>query len=187
MSEQDPISGSGPETGPDSEHDSGLPIAPEPTQPRKPRRLRRFFLRHVPLSLAALAILLAVAVAGLFFWASSSRGEALMRQRLVAWLEQATGGRVEIATFHWHLLNLEADAGGLVIHGLEAPGEAPYAQVENLRVRLSVLGFLSPRILLREAVVTRPAFHLIVYADGTGHVLRSASGPGFSRAGRPAL
>ena len=167
MSEQDPISGSGPETGPDSEHDSGLPIAPEPTQPRKPRRLRRFFLRHVPLSLAALAILLAVAVAGLFFWASSSRGEALMRQRLVAWLEQATGGRVEIATFHWHLLNLEADAGGLVIHGLEAPGEAPYAQVENLRVRLSVLGFLSPRILLREAVVTRPAFHLIVYADGT--------------------
>ncbi len=63
-------------------------------------------------------------------------------------LETATGGRVEIASFHWHLLSLEAEAGGLVIHGLEAPGEAPYAQAERVRVRLSVLGFLSPRILL---------------------------------------
>ena len=147
--------------------DSGLPVAPEPSQPRKRSRLRRFFLRHVPLSLAALAILLAVAVVGVYFWASSSRGEAAIRERLVAWLEQATGGRVEIATFHWHLLDLEADAGGLVIHGLEAPGEAPYAQAESLRVKLTVLGFLSPRILLRELDVTRPAFHLIVYPDGT--------------------
>jgi translocation and assembly module TamB len=155
--------GSGSETGPDR----GLPVSHEPAQPRKWSRLRRFFLRHVPLSLAALAILLAVVIANVFFWASSSRGEALMRGRLVAWLEQSTGGRVEIATFHWHLLSLEADAGGLVIHGLEAPGEAPYAQAENLRVRLSVLGFLSPRILLREADVTRPAFHLIVNVDGT--------------------
>jgi translocation and assembly module TamB len=155
MSEHQPTSG------------SGLPVAPEPAQPRKRHRLRRFFLRHVPLSLAALAILLAVTFVGLYFWASSSQGEALMRGRLVAWLEEATGGRVEIATFHWHLLNLEADAGGLVIHGLEAPGDAPYAQVENLRVRLSVLGILSPRILLREADVNRPAFHLIVYVDGT--------------------
>src|SRR5208283_6096003 len=158
MSEHESIFGAGPEPGPESGTDSGLPIAPEPAPPRKRRRLRRFFLRHVPLSLAALGILLGVAVVGLYFWASSSHGEALMRERLVAWLQEATGGRVEIATFHWHLLDLEADAGGLVIHGLEAPGEAPYAQVEKLRVRLSVLGFLSPRILLRDAGVTRPAF-----------------------------
>lgn len=98
-----------------SEHESifgsGLPVAPEPAQPRKRHRLRRFFLRHVPLSLAALAILLAVAVVGLYFWASSSHGEALMRERLVAWLEEATGGRVEIATFHWHLLSLRGRCG----------------------------------------------------------------------------
>ena len=167
MSEHEPHFGPEPESAPDSALNSGLPAAPEPAQARKRHRLRRFFLRHVPLSLAALAILLAVAVVGLYFWAGSSHGEALMRERLVAWLEEATGGRVEIATFHWHLLDLEADAGGLVIHGLEAPGEAPYAEVEKLRVRLSVLGFLSPRILLREADVTRPAFHLIVYVDGT--------------------
>ncbi len=82
-------------------------------------------------------------------------------------LETVTGGRVEIASFHWHLLSLEAEAGGLVIHGLEAPGEAPYAQAERVRVRFSVLGLLSPRILLRDLDIVRPQLHLIVYPDGS--------------------
>jgi translocation and assembly module TamB len=154
-----------------SEHESRpettLPVPPEPSPPPARSRLRRFFLRHVPLTMAGAALLLAVAAVSLFFWASSAQGEGLVRKRLVALLEQATGGRVEIATFHWHLLNLEADAGGLVIHGLEAPGEVPYAQAENLRVRFTLLGFFSPRILLREADVSQPAFHFIVYADGS--------------------
>jgi translocation and assembly module TamB len=112
-------------------------------------------------------ILLALTLIGLYLWAGSSHGEALARERLVAWLQAATGGRVEVASFHWHLLNLEAEADGLVIHGLESPGEAPYAQVGTLRLRLNVLGILSPRILLRDAQIVRPAFHLIVYADGS--------------------
>jgi translocation and assembly module TamB len=62
---------------------------------------------------------------------------------------------------------LEAEAGGLVIHGLEAPGEAPYAQVERVRVRFSVLGFLSPRILMRDLDIVKPQLHLIVYSDGS--------------------
>ena len=65
------------------------------------------------------------------------------------------------------LTDLEAEAGGIVIHGLEDPGEAPYAQVESLRVRISILGFFSPRILLRELEVLKPQIHLIVYPDGS--------------------
>jgi translocation and assembly module TamB len=148
-----------------SEPKSTLPIPAEP--PRPPSRLRRFFLRHLPLSVAGLGVLLTVTVVGLYFGASSARFEAFVRNRMVAWLEQSTGGRVEIASFHWRLLHLEADADGLVIHGLEDPGEAPYAQVEHLRVRLSVLGFWSPRVLLRDLDVSRPALHLIVYPDGS--------------------
>jgi len=84
--------------------------------------------------------------------------EGFVRKRLVAYLEEATGGRVEIATFHWRLLDLEADAGGLVIHGREAAGEAPYAQAERLRAQISILGLLSPRILLRDLELSRPHF-----------------------------
>jgi translocation and assembly module TamB len=144
------------------------PIVPKPEEPAaRPSRLRRFFLRHLPLSVAGLVILLSVTTIGLYFAASSAGFENFIRRQMVLKLETATGGRVEIASFHWHLLTQEAEAGGLVIHGLEAPGEAPYAQAESVRVRFSVLGFLSPRILLRDLTIVKPQLHLIVYADGS--------------------
>ena len=141
--------------------------APEPEKAPRPSRMRRFFMRHLPLSLAGAAILLVVTLIGLYFVASTSGFENFVRRRIVHRLETATGGHVEIASFHWHLLSLEAEAGGMVIHGLEAPGEAPYAQAERVRVRFSVLGFLSPRILLRDLDIARPQLHLIVYPDGS--------------------
>jgi translocation and assembly module TamB len=143
------------------------PGAPEPESAPRPSRLRRFFLRHLPLSVAAAAILLAITLVVLYFAASSAGFENFVRRRMAHELETATGGRVEIASFHWRLLSLEAEAGGLVIHGLEAPGEAPYAQVERVRVRFSVLGFLSPRIQLRYLDIVKPQLHLIVYPDGS--------------------
>ncbi len=135
--------------------------------PHRRSRLRRFFLRHLPLSLAGGALLLAMALTAFFFWANSAQCERLVRRWLIAKVETMTGGRVEIASFQWHLLHLEADARGVTIHGLEAPGEAPYASIGNLRVRLSVLGFLSPRILLSDLDVSQPSLHLIVYMDGS--------------------
>ena len=121
----------------------------------------------MPLAVAAGVILLVVSATGFYFWASSAGVEDLVRMRLVRHLEAATGGRVEIGSFHWHLLSLEADAEGLVIHGKEAVGEAPYARVERLAVKLSVLNFMSPRILLRDLEIYRPSVHLVVYRDGS--------------------
>jgi translocation and assembly module TamB len=138
----------------------------EPSAPR-PNRLRRFYLRHLPLSVAGLVVLLAITLTGLYFWASSAGFENMVRRYLVNKVETATGGRVEIASFHWRLLHLEAEADGVVIHGIEDPGEAPYAQLGHLRVRLSVLGFLSPHIEFRELEIYRPHIHLIVYPNGS--------------------
>jgi translocation and assembly module TamB len=140
---------------------------PDSPSPPRPSRLHRFFLRHLPLSVGGLVVLLALALVGAYFVASSARFEGMVRRQMVAWLETATGGHVEIATFHWHLLALEADAGGLVIHGLEDPGEAPYVRIEHMRVRVSVLNFFAPRILLRDLDISHPAFHFIVYPDGS--------------------
>jgi translocation and assembly module TamB len=110
---------------------------------------------------------LACLLLGLLIWAGSSGCEDLVRRRLVESIEAATGGRVEIAAFHWHLVNLEAETSGVVIHGREGPGEAPYAQIDHLHVRISILGFFSPRILLRDLEAIHPAFHLITYPDGS--------------------
>jgi len=136
-------------------------------EPLRPSRLRRFLLRHVPMALAAAVLLVVGASVCLYAWMSSSAFENLVRKRLVAEIEKSTGGRVEIASFHWYLFDLEADAGGLVIHGLEDMGEAPYASVENLRVRLSLLGFWSPSVRLRDLDVLHPTLHLIVYPNGS--------------------
>ena len=104
---------------------------------------------------------------GLYFAASSAAFENAVRKRLIASIEELTGGRVEIASFHWRLLHFEAEADGLVIHGLEDPGEAPYARIERLRVVLSLSNLFSPNVRLRSLEIDRPSLHLIVYPDGS--------------------
>ncbi len=116
---------------------------------------------------AGVAIALAGIVTVLALWASSPQFEELVRRRLATQLQNVTGGRVEIGSYHWRLLRLEAQANNIVIHGDEAPSEAPYARIDSLRVSFSILRALSPRIELRELDVTRPRIHLIFYRDGT--------------------
>jgi translocation and assembly module TamB len=128
---------------------------------------RRSFFRRFLVLLACVGFILITAPIAFYLWASTDATQNLVRKRMIALLEQSTGGRVQIASFHWHLLSLEADAGGLVIHGLEAPDEAPLAQAGHMSVRFSLLGLWSPRILLRDLEITHPAFHLIVFPDGS--------------------
>ena len=152
---------------PDSSGTNGPGNSPEP-QPRSARsRLRRFFFRHLPLSLAAAAVLLVLTAVVAYFVASSATFENFMRKRLIAQIENATGGRAEIESFHWRLLHLEAEADGLVIHGTEDPNEAPYAQIARLRVAVSIFGFFTPHISLRDLEIVQPQLHLIVYRDGS--------------------
>ena len=139
----------------------------QPPVSHRPSRMRRFFLRHVPLSIGALLIVTALLAVQLYFYASSTSFQNVVRERLAVSLSNLTGGRVEIASFQWRLLHLEAEADGIVIHGREAPGEAPYAQIARLRANLSIFGFLSPKIRLRELEIEQPALHLIVYPDGS--------------------
>lgn len=139
------------------------PPLPEttPAAPGGPRRGRALW----NLAGAAIALIAIVTVLGL--WASSPQFEDVVRGRLVAELEKATGGRVEVGSLHWRLSNLEATAGGVVIHGLEGAGEAPYVQIGSIDARVSVLGFWSPRILLRGLDVVGPQIHIIFYPNGT--------------------
>lgn len=131
------------------------------------RPTRRPRLRFLFWSAFVAFVVIASVVGVLLYWTNFPGFESWMRGRMVARLEQTTGGRVEIRAFHWRPFNLEGETDGLVIHGLEGPGEEPFAQAERLRVRLSILDLWSPRILLRELEVVRPEFHLIVYPDGS--------------------
>jgi len=143
------------------------PPPPEPPSRGKRSRLRRFFLRHLPISLATAAVLLVLAAVAAYFIASSATFENLVRKRIIAQIETATGGRTQIESFHWRLLHLEGEADGVVIHGTEDPGDAPYAQIDRLRVQVSIFGFFTPHISLRNLEIDRPQLHFIVYRDGS--------------------
>lgn len=142
------------------------PETPELNQEQPPASRRRY-IRHLLWGGSGLVLLLILGIVGLYFWASSSSFENILRKRLIARIEAGTGGRAEIRTFHLHLLKLEADADGIVLHGREAQSEVPYAQVASLHVAINILDFWSPRVLLRDLEVVQPQIHLIVYRDGT--------------------
>jgi translocation and assembly module TamB len=155
-----------------SEHDDTPIAGEESSQPRRRHRsmrsrLRRFFLRHLPLAVAFTAVFLVVLAVGLYWVASSSAFENAVRRRLIVSIEDLTGGRTEIASFHWHLLHFEAEADGVVIHGLEDPGDAPYAKIDHLRVVFSLRNLFSPSIRLRSLEIDRPSLHFIVYPNGS--------------------
>lgn len=154
---------------------------PPPEPPTPPRRRRRFFTLKTGLGFALLFL---VAATSLVVWVKSSSCENLVRKELIARIGSSTGGRVEIAAFHWKPFRLQAVVDGLVIHGLETASEAPYARVQRLSVQLSIFGFLSPRILLRNLDVDQPSLHLIVYPDGSTNQPRPRS---TAKASRPVL
>jgi translocation and assembly module TamB len=136
--------------------------ATDPAIPLRPARRRRLLW-----NMAGVIVALGAIIAALALWANSAQFQSLMRHRLIAELQNVTGGRVEIASFQWHLFDLEAEAAGIVIHGDEPATEAPYAHIERLRAKVSILGFWwSPRILLRDLEIAQPQFHLILYRDG---------------------
>ncbi|HYB76784.1 MAG TPA: translocation/assembly module TamB domain-containing protein [Candidatus Bathyarchaeia archaeon] len=120
------------------------------------------WIGYAAICLAALAVLLVGA-------AYLARGwlQQRLRQRVVAELEQMTGGRVELQSFRWQLARLEFEARNLTIHGLESSDQAPYAHVDRLLVRLQVLSLLRTQVGIRELDLDHPVVHMIVYPDGS--------------------
>ena len=87
---------------------------------RAPRR-RRLLWNAAGVSIALLAL-----IGALWFCVNSHQFEEMVRRRIVSELEAATGGRVEIRSFHWRLFDLEADAlavGPRQLLRLEIDGE----------------------------------------------------------------
>lgn len=126
--------------------------------------------------LTILGVLLFIAaICGAFAWYSTTADfERRVGREVVSVLEDATGGRVELAAIHFDLRHLAIEADGLVIHGLEGPAEAPYLSADRILLRVRIFNFLShvagsglaSHVSLNFLRVERPQFHLIVDKDG---------------------
>jgi len=140
---------------------SGASI-PNPSAPRPGRASRLFWRTFLVVVLLILAV-----VGGAVWYARAPQFESLVRNKVIAELERVTGGRVELGAFHWSFLHLEFVADDLTIHGLEAPGQIPYAHVNRLYVRVKIISFFRHEIGLNYLEADHPVIHLIVYPDGS--------------------
>src|ERR1700678_2157053 len=141
------------------------PPSPAPSQPpaARPVSVWGYFWRVG----GALLLLLVLVIGGLLFYASTAHFSNFVRQRGINVLQEATGGRVELQSLHWSLRHLAVEVNGLTIHGLEGPGELPYAHVDRLYARAKILSFVDARLGLDFLEVDHPAVHLIIYPDGS--------------------
>jgi translocation and assembly module TamB len=112
---------------------------------------------------------------GAFAWYSTTPDfERRLGNEVVKVLENATGGRVELRRISFDLWRLGIEADGLVIHGLEGPGEAPYLAADRIVVRVKVFNFFAhaagtggpAHVSLSYLRAEHPQFHLIVDKDG---------------------
>ena len=101
---------------------------------------------------------------------SASRGRA----RLCRCWRTRPAGAWRCGGVHFSLWHLAIEVDGLVIHGLEGPGEAPYLSADKILVRVKITNFfahatgagLASHVGLNLLRVEHPQFHLIIDKDG---------------------
>jgi translocation and assembly module TamB len=142
--------------------------ATAPVEP--PRRFFRRFLWFV----ASCALLVLLLLGGLGWYATTDDFNHRVVAEVVKLLEDATGGRVELHRLRIDPWNLSVEADGLVIHGLEGPGEEPYLSAKSIYLRLRLVNALehasgvglAQHIAVRQLRIDAPHYHLMVDKDG---------------------
>jgi translocation and assembly module TamB len=128
-----------------------------------PRPARRKWWKYFLL----LFLLLVVALGGAAWYMTTDSFQAYVRGRVVSAIENATGGRVEMGTYHTIPFRLQAEIRDLTVHGLEAPGEVPLAHVDRVVARIKVISLLETSFGFKFIALDHPVVHLIVYPDGS--------------------
>jgi translocation and assembly module TamB len=130
--------------------------------------------RAVAWTIIGVVILLIVAFVTFAWYTTTGDFQQRVAKKVVAILEDSTGGRVELSSIRFNLRHLAVEADGLIIHGLEGPGEAPYLSADKIQLRIQIFNFLqhvagsglASHVSLSYLRVDRPQFHLIIDKDG---------------------
>ena len=130
--------------------------------------------RAVAWTVLGFVVLLVVMCVTFAWYSTTADFDRRVGGEVVKVLEDATGGRVELAGIRFSLWHLAIEADGLVIHGLEGPGEAPYLSAQKIQLRVKLFNFFShvvgtgvaSHVSLSYLRVDRPQVHLIIDKDG---------------------
>ena len=125
-------------------------------------------------TLGGLLLLLLLLIAGVTYYSTTPDFQRRASKEVVSVLEDATGGRVDLGKISLNLWHLAIEADGLVIHGLEGPGEAPYLAADKIFLKLRIFSFLAhvtgtgvaSHIGLNLLRIEQPSVHLIIDKNG---------------------
>jgi len=149
------------------------PVAPRPA-PRKRRSLAGHISRATMWLVGGVLALVLLAAGGFWWYSTTGDFQRRVGKEIVSVLEDATGGRVELRGLSFSLWHLAIEVDGLVIHGLEGPGEAPYLSADKIEVRVKITSFfahtagtgLASHVGLNLLRVEHPQVHLMIDKNG---------------------
>lgn len=120
-------------------------------------------------AVALVALVVIAAIGGYFYLQSSGFREFAIR-KIIAQVDQSTGGRAEIRAFDFDLHTLTAHLYGVVVHGKEGRDAPPLLAIDKLTVGLKILSVLHRQINLSELLVEHPVVHMQVDKNGNSNI-----------------
>jgi translocation and assembly module TamB len=118
---------------------------------------------------AVLALLIVAIVSGLYIAQSDWLREKI-RVRVIAEIERATGGRVEVGKFKLDWRTLTAEFDDVVLHGTEPAAVPPLLRVKTLVVGLKIVSLWKQDFDIALLRIDEPKANLLIAADGSTNV-----------------
>jgi translocation and assembly module TamB len=96
----------------------------------------------------------------------------LIRLRIAAVVESATGGRVEIGSFSYNWHNLTAEVKPFVLHGTEPASAPPLFRAEKIEIGLRIISALEKKVDIASLIVESPRVYITLDPDGATNIPR---------------
>ncbi len=120
--------------------------------------------------LLVLCLMGLIAFGAIAWYMTTDSFQAYVRARIVGEIEKATGGRVELGTYHTIPFRLQAEIRGLTIHGTESANDVPFVHAGRVVARIRIISLLETEFGFKSIVIERPVIHLIVHPDGSTNI-----------------
>ena len=127
-------------------------------------------VRFVLIGLAGIVALLVVAVVATLAIVRSDWFKNKVRERIVAVVENASGGRVEIGSLNYNWRALTAEVSPFILHGKEPPSSPPFFRAEKIQIGLKIISALKKQVDIAMLVVEQPQLYVTVAPDGETNV-----------------
>jgi translocation and assembly module TamB len=112
-----------------------------------------------------IAALIALILVSAIIVAQTDWFKDFVRNKIVAAIEDATGGTVDLQSFAFNWTRLQATITDLTVHGTEPPGNAPLFNAREIVLRLKIFS-AGHAINLAYLGVTQPSANVIVFPNG---------------------